>query len=115
MLTRTTQGEYKFWLTAPAPPGAKPQAAAKVLPPPGEMDRLQMNRPDLERAALVSRGRFYTLADAERLPDELPPLPRVTLNQPRPPWPLWNHPAVFALAIALVTGEWLLRKRQQLL
>jgi hypothetical protein len=74
-----------------------------------------MNRPDLERAALVSRGRFYTLADADRLPEELPPLPRVTLNQPRPPWPLWNHPTVFGLAMVLVTGEWLLRKRQRLL
>jgi uncharacterized membrane protein/CheY-like chemotaxis protein len=115
VLTRTSQGEYKFWLAAPTPSGAKPQTAAKVLPPPGEMDRLQMNRADLERAALVSRGRFYTLADADRLPAELPPLPRVTLNQPRPPWPLWNHPAVFGLALALLTGEWLLRKRRQLL
>jgi hypothetical protein len=74
-----------------------------------------MNQADLERAALLTRGRFYTLADAERLPGELPPLPRVALNQPRPPWPLWNHPAVFALALALVSGEWILRKRQQLL
>jgi uncharacterized membrane protein len=115
VVTRTSQGDYKFWLAAPTPNGAKPQAVAKVLAPPGEMDRLQMNRPDLERAALVSRGKFYTLADAERLPAELPPLPRVTLNQPRPPWPLWNHPAVFGLAIALVTSEWLLRKRRRLL
>jgi hypothetical protein len=115
VITRTSPGQYKFWLAAPVPPGAKPQASAKVLPPPGEMDRLQMNRPDLERAALVSRGRFYTLADADRLPAELPPLPRVTLNQPRPPWPVWNQPLVFALAITLVTSEWLLRKRRQLL
>jgi uncharacterized membrane protein len=115
LLTRTAQGTYKFWLAAPTPPGAKPLATAVVLPPPGEMDRLQMNRPDLERAALVSRGKFYTLADADRLPEELPPMPRVTLNQPRPPWPLWTHPAVFALAIGLLTGEWLLRKRRQLL
>jgi hypothetical protein len=115
VLTRTSLGTYKFWLAAPTPPGAKPQVAAVVLPPPGEMDRLQMNRPDLERAALVSRGKFYTLADADRLPEELPPLPRVTLNQPRPPWPLWNHPAAFALAVTLLTGEWLLRKRRHLL
>jgi hypothetical protein len=115
LLTRTSQGTYKFWLASPARSGAKPQADAKVLPPPGELDRLQMNQPDLERAALVSRGRFYTLADAERLPEELPPLPHVTLNQPRPPWPVWNQPAVFALAMVLVGGEWLLRKRQQLL
>jgi hypothetical protein len=115
VLTRTAQGAYKFRLASPAPLGPRPGATAKVLPPPGELDRLRMNQPDLERAALVTRGKFYTLADAERLPEELPPLPRVTLNQPRPPWPLWNHPAVFALALALLAGEWLLRKRQQLL
>jgi hypothetical protein len=94
---------------------ARPEANATVLPPPGELDRVRMNQADLERAASLTRGRFYTLADADRLPDELPPLPRVTLNQPRPPWPLWNHPAVFLLVLTLVTGEWLLRKRQQLL
>jgi hypothetical protein len=116
VLARTSEGAYKFWLAAPAAPGgARPQASAKVLPPPGELDRLRMNQPDLERAALLTRGRLYTLADADQLPGDLPPLPRVTLNQPRPPWPLWNHPAVFALAVALLGGEWLLRKRQRLL
>jgi hypothetical protein len=115
VLPRPSQGDYKFWLAAPLPAGARPQAAAKVLPPPGEMDRLQANRPDMERAALISRGKFYTLADAEGLPDDLPPLPRVTLNEPRPPFLVWNQPAVFVLAMTLVTAEWLLRKRQRLL
>jgi hypothetical protein len=63
----------------------------------------------------VSRGKFYTLADAERLPRELPELPRVTLHQPRPPWTLWNHPLVFAAVLATITSEWLLRKRYSLL
>ena len=74
-----------------------------------------MNRIEMERAATISRGKFYTLADADRLPEELPPLPRVTLNEPRPPWPVWNQPAVLGLILALVTAEWLLRKREQLL
>ena len=34
VLARSTPGDYKFWLSSPAPPGARPQAAAKVLPPP---------------------------------------------------------------------------------
>ena len=71
--------------------------------------------PWIERAAQTARGHFYTIADADRLLEELPPLPRVTLHQPRPPWPVWNTPAVFLLALALVGGEWVLRKRQQLL
>ena len=49
----------------------------------GEREGALAERGDLERAALVSRGRFYTLADADRLPRELPELPRVTLNQPQ--------------------------------
>ena len=43
-----------------------------MLAPPGEMDRLRMNQADMERAAEETQGRFYTLADAERLPDDLP-------------------------------------------
>ena len=85
------------------------------MPLAGELDRLLMNQPDLERVAVITKCHFYSLADSEKLPDELPPLPRVTLNQPRPPYLLWNHPSLFALALALICGEWLLRKRHQLL
>ena len=74
-----------------------------------------MNRSDLERAALLSRGRFYLLADAERLPDDLPEPPRLALHQPRPPYPLWSHPAVFVLGLGLIGAEWLLRKRCHLI
>jgi hypothetical protein len=76
---------------------------------------LQLNRGERERAAQISRGRYYSTADADKLPDDLPPPPRVTLHQPRPPWPLWNTPLVVALGLALAGGEWLLRKRLQLL
>jgi len=114
IVTRTPEGQYTFTL-ATADGVRPPTAEARVLPPPGEMDRLRLNRAELERAAQVSRGRFYTITDADRLIDELPPLPRVTLHQPRPPWPVWNTPAVFVLALTLVGGEWILRKRQQLL
>jgi hypothetical protein len=115
LVTRTPEGAYRFTLTAPVVGSGAPKAESRVLPPPGELDLVRMNQPDLERAAATTRGRFYTLAEADRLVDELPALPRVTLNQPRPPWPVWNHPALFGLALALVSGEWLLRKRQQLL
>jgi hypothetical protein len=95
--------------------GPKPRAEARVLAPPGEMELLRMNQPDLERAAEDSHGRFYTLADAERLPAELPPGVRVSLNSSGPPWLLWNHAAVFALVLGLLTAEWVLRKRKHLL
>lgn len=96
-------------------PGRAPSAEAKVLPQAGEMDRLRMNRVDMERAAQISRGHFYTLAEVDRLVDELPPVPHVTLNRPRPPWPIWNTPFIVVLSLAMLGTEWVLRKRQQLL
>ena len=37
-------------------PGSPPRAEARVLPPPGELDRIQLNEPDMQRAARESRG-----------------------------------------------------------
>jgi hypothetical protein len=115
LLTRTPEGEYRFYLTEPAATGTRPRAEAKVLPPPGERERLEMNRADLQRAAAESRGKFYALPDAGRVIDDLPDVARVPLNQPMPPIPLWNNLAAFALLLALFACEWLLRRRERLL
>jgi hypothetical protein len=115
LLTRTPEGEYRFWLSTPTVAGSKPRAECKVLPPPGEMERLRMNQPDMERAAEESQGRFYNLADADRLLDELPAGTRVSLNTPRPPWLFWNNAASFGLVMFLLSSEWILRKRKHLL
>ncbi len=112
IVSRTPDGQYRFTLSSNE--GRSPMVEARVLPPPGEMDRLRMNRSDMERAAELTHGKFLTFAEATRLPDEIPPLPRVTLHQPRPPLPLWNSPLVVGLGVCLLVGEWLLRKRQQL-
>ncbi|MCI0459070.1 MAG: VWA domain-containing protein [Gemmataceae bacterium] len=114
-LTRTPEGEYRFWLKAPVVTGPKPRAECKVLPPPGEMDLLRMNQPDMERSAEETHGRFYTLAEADRVLDELPSGTRVALNTPQPPTLLWNHFLVFALVLTLLGTEWALRKRKHLL
>lgn len=109
----TPDGRYRFTLTTPAE-DAKASVECRVVPPPGELDRLRMNRADLERSAAVSRGRFYPAATAERVVAELPPLPRVALDQPRPPWPLWSGTGVYAVLVLMLTAEWVLRKRVQL-
>jgi len=114
-LTRTPEGDYRFWLKAPAVAGPKPRAEGKVLPPPGEMDLLRMNQPDMERSAEETHGRFYTLADADRVLDELPSGTRIALNTPQPPTLLWNHATMFALVLTLLGTEWALRKRKHLL
>jgi hypothetical protein len=115
MLSRSLPGSYRFRLVAPTGAGPAPETSARVLPPPGEMDNLKLNRGDLERAALLSRGRYYDLADADRLPAEMPEAPRVSLHQPRPPYELWSHPSMFLMGLSLIGIEWLLRKRRHLL
>jgi hypothetical protein len=114
LLTQTPEGEYKFWLSSPSAT-PKPRAEARVLTPPGEMERLRMNQADMERAAEESHGRFYTLAEADRLVAELPVGTRVTVNAPGPPYLVWNHFALFLLALMFLSTEWLLRKQKNLL
>ena len=86
-----------------------------MLAPPGEMERLRMNQPEMELAAATTAGKFYSLASADRLIDELPPGTRVTVSAAGPPFLLWNMVALFLLALALLTTEWLLRKQKNLL
>ncbi len=114
-LARAPEGEYRFELTDPDVPGARPSATARVLPPMNERERTEMNRADLTAAAAISGGGFYTLANATDVFDDLKNLQKVPLNQPCPPVPLWNQPAVYALVMVLLLTEWLLRKRERLL
>jgi hypothetical protein len=115
LLSRTPEGEYRFWLSEPSVPNPKPRAESRVLAPPGELERVRMNQADMERAAEESHGRFYTLADADRLVEELPAGTRVTVSASGPPWLVWNHAVLFLAALMLLTTEWLLRKQQNLL
>lgn len=116
-LTRTPEGEYRFTLTDPEPqPGlSAPAASVHVLPPLRELDRVDMNVPDLASAAAISSGGFYTLATADKVFDDLKNLQRVPLNQPCSPLEIWNHPAIYLLLLLLLSAEWLLRKRERLL
>ncbi|MBX9582249.1 MAG: hypothetical protein K2X87_18250, partial [Gemmataceae bacterium] len=115
VLTRTPEGEYRFTLTGPEPGPTPARAEAKVLPPPAERERVDLNRADLVAAAERSHGGFYTLADADKVFDDLRDLEPVPLNDPRPPLPLWNEPAVYLLLSLVFAAEWLLRKRERLL
>jgi hypothetical protein len=115
LLSRTPEGDYRFWLSSPIVPDPQPRAECRVLPPPGEMENLRVNQPDMIRAAEETRGRYYTLANADRLLDDLPAGTRITVSTPQPPRLLWNHYTVFTLALGLLGLEWTLRKRKHLL
>jgi Aerotolerance regulator N-terminal/von Willebrand factor type A domain len=115
LVTRTPEGDYSFTLVSPNSAGSRPKAEARVLPPPGELDRIQLNEQDLQRAARESHGLYYSLDRADQIPEELPAGPRVALDQPCEPLSLWNHPALFALILSLLTAEWVMRKKWRLL
>lgn len=115
VLTRTPVGEYRFVMIEPAVEGNRPRTEARVLPPPDERSRVDLNTSDLAAAATISGGRFYSLANAEAVFDELKNLDPVPLDQPRPPLTIWDHPATYALFFVLLLAEWLLRKRERLL
>lgn len=121
VMTQTPEGSYCFWLSESATPvsadrgkSGRPQVHTRVLAPPGEMEQIMMNQADMERAALQSEGRYYTLATVGQLIDHLPAGSHVTLSGQGRPWEFWSHVFPFLLAMFLLTNEWVLRKRLHL-
>ena len=70
-----------------------------------------MDAAELRRAAEETKGRYYTFANASRIKDELPD-PRPIPIESLPPVPLWNRWPVLVLFLALIIGEWIVRKAQ---
>ncbi len=114
VLTQTPEGRYEFTLAKPAVKQVV-RAETKVIAPPGEMQMVQMNQVEMEAAARETHGGFYTLADAEKLLDDLPNGSRVTTHAPGGPWTLWNHALLLVMALLFLGVEWVLRKRYHLL
>ncbi|HKB38845.1 MAG TPA: hypothetical protein VKD72_20545, partial [Gemmataceae bacterium] len=115
VLTRTPVGHYEFWLDRPRVSDPQPHAECEVVAPPGELQRTRMNQSEMEEAARESRGRFYTLAEAEQLLEDLPSGTRVTLSAPGKPELIWNHWLLLVVALLFLSAEWILRKRYHLL
>ncbi|HZZ72550.1 MAG TPA: VWA domain-containing protein, partial [Pirellulales bacterium] len=111
LLSQPSEGTFHAWLATPTLPGAAPSADFMVVAPPGESERLQMDAGALRQAAAATKGRFYTIANANALSHELPegrPIPIESL----PPQPLWNRWQVLALFLMLIVAEWVGRKSQ---
>ena len=78
-----------------------------------EFDRLDLNEALLRRIAEKTGGRYVTLADAQTLIQELRSHERSRRKLTE--LSLFNMPLFFLLFVGLVTAEWILRKRQELL
>jgi uncharacterized membrane protein len=74
----------------------------------GEFFGAQMRAPLLRRIAEETGGRFYTLADIGRLPEEVrysgSGITRVES------YDLWDMPFIFLMLVGLVGGEWAFRR-----
>lgn len=109
-LNRPLPGSYHAWLAAPGVEGIAPAADFVVYPPPGEFARVRMDEAALREAAKLTGGRYYDFQTAGKLLRDLPPGRQVPVET-LPPIPLWNKWPLVLLFLALLIGEWLLRKR----
>jgi len=113
-LPQGPEGEYTVrLLPPPVLDGPIPTTTFRVDPPAGELERTPMNESELMRAAHESGGKFYTPETLGTLLKDLPKPQKVPLDTD-PPIPLWNTWPVLGLFLSVITAEWLLRKRKQM-
>jgi hypothetical protein len=113
-LSGLADGQYELLVADLPLPAGPPSARFTVVPPAGELARTPMDRVALVAAAEATHGRFYTIADAGALADELPRGRRVPLES-LPPLELWNQWWLLAGFLGSITSEWILRKRKGML
>jgi von Willebrand factor type A domain len=113
-LPQAAEGDYEVrLLPPPVLEGPIPTASFRVDAPVNEFERIEMNGPELLRAAESTGGKFYTPLVADALVKDLPKPSKVPLDTD-PPIPLWNTWPMLALFLALLTLEWVIRKRKQM-
>ena len=113
-LPQAPEGDYDVrLLPPPILDGPIPTATFRVEAPASEFERVQMNEPELIRVAAATGGKFYTPLTADTLLQDLPKPSKVPLDTD-PPILLWNTWPVLGLFLTLITLEWVLRKRKQM-
>jgi hypothetical protein len=110
-LADLTDGQYEVLLVEPQLSGNPATVKFSVVPPPGEFARTEMDAVALAAAAEATHGKFYTIADADRLLTDLPASRRVPIRN-LPPIPIWNRWWLLFAFLSCITTEWVLRKRK---
>lgn len=109
-LTDLIEGDYHAWLADPSAPGAAPAVDFLVVAPPGEFERIETDFAGLKKAAEETQGRYYSIETVSKLRGELPPGRPIPIRS-LPPEPLWSRWWTLFLFLALLTSEWISRKR----
>lgn len=114
VLGQSRDGKYSVRLSNPVLDDQSPPTEEfEVVPPPGELDNVQLNEAELRQVAQATGAAFYPLDQADRIFTQLPKGRRVALHTD-PPIPLWNTWPVLAVFFSLLLLEWVLRKRQSM-
>ncbi len=113
-LPQAAEGSYEVRLLPPPSQDKPVTAEFKVEAPINERERIEMNEPELIKVSEATGGKFYLPLDAQALLKDLPKPSKVPLDTD-PPIPLWNTWPVLALFLSLITAEWVLRKRKQMI
>ncbi len=114
VVPRLLPGKYKATLLQPSMGEAATSAKFEIEHPSRELSRIAVDEQTLIEAAEISGGKYYTLKTVSKLIHDLSP-PRQTTIEQLPARPLWNTHAAMALFVAVLTAEWLLRRRQGML
>jgi hypothetical protein len=113
-LPQAQEGDYEVrLLPPPILEGPLAMASFRVDAPINEFEKIEMNEPELIRAAESTGGKFYTPLEAGSLLKDLPKPSKVPLETD-PPIPLWNTWPLLTLFLLLITVEWVFRKRKQM-
>ena len=115
VLPPTRDGDYEIrLLPPPVLDKGMPTTGFRVDPPAGELEQIPLNEPELVQAAKTSGGAYLTpISTAEDVLKTLPRPQKIPLDTD-PPIPLWNTWPLLGLFLVLVTAEWVLRKRKQM-
>ncbi len=114
VLPQAAEGDYEArLLPPPVLEGPIPTTSFRVEAPVGEFEHIEMNQAELMRVAEATGGKYYSPLAVETLLGDLPKPSKVPLDTD-PPITLWNSWPVFTLFLILITLEWVLRKRRQM-
>ncbi len=112
-ITPSGEGTYHAWVSRPSFTGPPPAVDFRVESTQRELQQRMTDRADLKLAASRAAGRLIPLAEAQSIPEWVPPGVAVPLEY-GVAVPVWQRSEpLFVLALILGT-EWFLRRRWRL-
>jgi hypothetical protein len=108
------EGTYHAFISSPTFENAPPSVDFRVTSPIGEMRTVKMDVAELTQTAEITGGKYHSLLEIDDLLAAVPPGRPVPLETEAPKQ-LWNFWLTLVLFVALLCGEWILRKRLRLI